>query len=65
MGTARTSPAPSAGAIAHVCMTLTPSRAFTISRIASVSMTNDTRLATTPAGLRIFWIVKLSSGELE
>ena len=46
-------------------MTLTPSRAFTISRIASVSMTNDTRLATTPAGLRIFWIVKLSSGELE
>jgi len=65
MGMARTSPARSAGAIAHVCMTLTPSRAFTISRIASVSITNDTRPATTPAGLRIFWIVKLSSGELE
>jgi hypothetical protein len=28
-------------------------------------MTNDMRLATTPAGSRIFWIVKLSSGELE
>ena len=62
IGTARTSPARNAGSIAHVCITLIPSRALTISRMASVSMTNDTRCATTPAGRRIVCIVKLSSG---
>jgi len=65
MGTARTSPARSAGSTAHVCITLIPSRAFTISRMASVSITKDTFAGSTPAGRRMCWIVKLSSGEPE
>ena len=65
IGIARTSPERMAGSTAQVCITLIPSRAFTISRIASVNITNDIRSGFTPAGRRISRIVQLSSDEPE
>jgi hypothetical protein len=61
IGIALTCPARNAGSTAHFCITLMPKRALTISRIASVNITNDIRWGSTPAGRRIFWTVKLSS----